>query len=355
MKNILKISILVVLILLLIPTIVSAETLSKEDIVGSWYGQYIGSSDDGVKDLDVNRYMNMTITECDNQGNFKGLASVTTVTGQGFDDQWIDYEMAGSISFETKDFFMQGTKTLGSNSNSNWSFAGFVGKLTYNDNGEMYVSGILNGFEHRTFYFGHVSEWAKQEITEANKNNLIPETMKNKDLSQPITRAEFAAVANQLYEKISGIKVIAPESTFVDIAGNVDEESIKKAHSLNITVGFSDTEFAPDMLITREQLATMLCRSIKKYKFPEWTFETDNQYLLDYSGVPKYDDDSFIEDYAKPSVYYMTKMGIINGISENIFAPKNINDEQVAMNYATATREQAIVLALRIFKNVNKF
>ena len=55
---------------------------------------------------------------------------------------------------------------------------------SYNANGEMYVQGIVEGYETRTFYFGKVSEWAKDEITEANTLKLIPETMKNKDLSK---------------------------------------------------------------------------------------------------------------------------------------------------------------------------
>ena len=118
---------------------------------------------------------------------------------------------------------MQGTTVLSSN-DENWQFAGFGGKLTYNQVGEMYVEGLVDGNPERTFWFGHVSEWAKDEVTEANINNLIPDTMKNKDLSKPITRAEFAAVANQLHEILTGTKTPVSYSTFVDIAGDPDEE-----------------------------------------------------------------------------------------------------------------------------------
>ena len=100
----------------------------------------------------------------------------------------------------------------------------------------------------------------------------------------------------------------------------------------------------------REQLATMLCRTIKKYRFPDWTHATDGEYYLDTTGVKKFADDADISDYAKPSVYYMTKMGIINGISPTLFAPKNMTPEQAAQGYANATSEQALILSLRIYK-----
>ena len=345
-KRLSTLFITIALVISLIPCISSADSLIRESILGSWYGQYVGHSGDNA----VNRYMDMTVENCDEDGNISGEAYITTVEGQGYDNQWVKYRFTGKINFETNDFHMQGTSKISGDSSSNWTLIPFDGKITYNEAGEMYVSGIADKNEEKPFSFGHVSDWAKSEITEANTYNLIPETMKNKDLSKPVTRAEFAAVSAQLYEILSGAEAEPTDTPFTDIAGNADENSIKKAYSLNITVGVSDTEFDPLSPINREQLATMLCRTIKKYKFEGWTFETDSEYYLDSEGVKAYDDDASISDYAKPSVYYMRKMGIINGIGENTFAPKNTTAEEEASGYATATREQALVLALRIYK-----
>ena len=169
MKKILKTLCLVLLITLLVPTIVvSADTIDKNSIIGAWYGQYIG----GYGDIPVDRYMNMTIKNCDNYGNISGVAAVTTVEGQGYDYQWINYNFQGKIDLQTLEFFMQGTTVLSSN-DENWQFAGFGGKLTYNQSGEMYVEGLVDGNPERTFWFGHVSEWAKDEITEANVDELL--------------------------------------------------------------------------------------------------------------------------------------------------------------------------------------
>ena len=96
----------------------------------------------------------------------------------------------------------------------------------------------------------------------------------------------------------------------------------------------------------------MLTRAIKKYKYPEWTYATDNQYYIDSLVDRKFDDDDLIADWAKPSVYFMYKLQIIKGISEKplLFAPYNSTPEEEAVLYATATRQQAIALAVRVYK-----
>lgn len=77
--------------------------------------------------------------------------------------------------------------------------------------------------------------------------------------------------------------------------------------------------------------------------------DDDDSFYLDTSGIAKFEDDNEISDYAKPSVYYMAKFGIIKGVDETHFAPKNSTEWQKAVGYATATRELALIMALRIF------
>ena len=48
----------------------------------------------------------------------------------------------------------------------------------------------------------------------------------------------------------------------------------------------------------------------------------------------------------------MTKYGVISGIGDELFAPRNTNSKQEAERYANATREQALVMSLRSFKNL---
>ncbi len=197
----------------------------------------------------------------------------------------------------------------------------------------------------KTTKFGStVSTWALSEIEQAYADDLIPTYLLGTDLTEKINRAEFAAIAVKLYEKISNSRVYLGSNPFHDISSNKFVNEIIKASNLGITAGTSDTTFSPNNLITREQMATMICRAYKKKAFPQWTVDSDAKYPLKTDGVAKFKDDGEISSYASEAVYFMASKGIINGVDDAgvIFAPKNI-----------ATREQAIIIALRCTKNLD--
>ncbi len=66
----------------------------------------------------------------------------------------------------------------------------------------------------------------------------------------------------------------------------------------------------------------------------------------------KVDDEIQASDWAKDSVYFMAANGIINGIGNNKFAPKNVTSADEANSYANATREQALLIAVRMVENL---
>ena len=96
----------------------------------------------------------------------------------------------------------------------------------------------------------------------------------------------------------------------------------------------------------------MLTRVFKRAALAGWTLDTDSQFHLDYKMPSPFVDDSDISAWAKDSVYFMVANGIINGIGDNRFAPRNTTTEQEAQGYATATREQALAIAVRMVRNL---
>ena len=56
----------------------------------------------------------------------------------------------------------------------------------------------------------------------------------------------------------------------------------------------------------------------------------------------------------KDSVYFMAANAIINGMGNNLFCPRNVTTEQEALGYANATREQALLIAVRMVENLSK-
>lgn len=187
---------------------------------------------------------------------------------------------------------------------------------------------------------------ASQEIFD----RLIPAELQNRDLTKAITRAEFCAVAVQLYEQMGGKVLDAANLTTPFTDTSLD--TVKKAYALGITNGVTPTTFDPYTNISREQLATMLTRVYKSLSLPGWTLPNDGQYTLDYTGVTPFADDGYISAYAKPSVYFMVKNGVINGLTPTTFGPRNVTSAQTAIGYANATREQAIIMAVRMFQKL---
>lgn len=170
------------------------------------------------------------------------------------------------------------------------------------------------------------SDWAEKTLETADANNIIPNVLKNADVSKPITRAEFAAVAVRLYDAMSENDAEAADyNPFTDTS----DRDVLKAYAAGITNGVTDTTFEPESLISREQVAVMLARVYTLVEGKE----------IDPAFDSKFDDDSSISDWAKNEVYFMSECGIIDGMGGNLFAPDN-----------NASREQAVVISQRMLE-----
>lgn len=193
------------------------------------------------------------------------------------------------------------------------------------------------------------SDWAQRELDEADKVNLIPDSIKRADLTKPITREEFAEVSVKAYEALTDYKASpASKNPFLD----TKNAEVLKAYNLGITTGTSATTFEPNALLNREQAATMLTRTYKKAKIEGWSIDKDAEFPLEFTKVNTFADDNNISDWAKDSVYFMNANGIINGVGDNKFAPKNTTSAEEATGFANATREQAIIIAYRMIINL---
>ena len=182
------------------------------------------------------------------------------------------------------------------------------------------------------------SDWALDEVKQADFIGIFPDSLRNVDLTQPITRAEFAAVSVNMYCRKANTTV-EPYSPnpFTD----TNDRDVLRAYAVGITAGTGGTSFSPNINLTREQGATMLTRAYKRMIYPEWTLATDSQFPLSYSRPAFFEDDADISDYAYQSVNFMFANSIINGIGNNKFGPKN-----------SMTREQALAIAVRMIDNL---
>ena len=158
------------------------------------------------------------------------------------------------------------------------------------------------------------SAWAQNYLSTAQQIGLIPDILKHTDMTQNITREEFAALAVTLYEGvIEKTAAKANDNPFTDCTS----ADVLKAYNLGIVNGTSTTTFEPSGYLTREQGATMLGRTYEAICYGK----AGNGSKLSTAGSTPFADGSSISSYAVPYVYFMNANGIIDGIGNGRFDP----------------------------------
>ncbi len=179
--------------------------------------------------------------------------------------------------------------------------------------------------------FANPSEWAVPEVDEARANNLIVAEA-DQNFQMPISRALFCKLIVQMVEQSYGSKItVITQNPFVD----TNDESIIKAFQSGIVKGVSATQFAPNNLITRQEVAIMMMRAFRLLDDIKGTTLTDN---VDVSGLT-FADEASIADWAIDDVRQAVKLGIIKGVGDNKIDP-----------LGNTTVEQSILLSLRLYK-----
>ena len=177
-----------------------------------------------------------------------------------------------------------------------------------------------------------------KEVRQAKEHGLIPDCLQDADLTQPITAAEFSALAVRLFEEIWQTQEIPEKTPFTNIAGHPLKSEIEKAWGLGFLNPIKADSFNPDAGFSRALLARMYCNVIRACEYDGFTRENIDRYSLPYTATGRFADEAEISEAARDSVYYLASNGLMDGAAENRFDPAG-----------AATREQAIIVAERIF------
>ncbi len=197
---------------------------------------------------------------------------------------------------------------------------------SYKDDGRFIVSDGENYGVAK--YAGFISPWAKETVSEAKRLNII-KTDVNYNYTAFISREEFCELVFNYIKNFPGsafsVGIIKPPFT------DTDNEHIEVLNALGIIKGKSETEFAPNDSLTREEAAAILYRMISKI-YPGW--DATAQYF-DFA------DSGQISDWAMNDIQVICNMGIMQGIGDNRFAPKGLY-----------TTEQAVATLVRVYENI---
>ena len=164
------------------------------------------------------------------------------------------------------------------------------------------------------------SMWAMEQVENAISAGLVPQNLRI-NYSQTATRAEYCLLAVVLYEKYTGVEI-----TKRKIFGDTIDVNVEKAAAVGIASGVGDNRFAPNDKLTREQAAVMLSRLAESIGKPL------NGQTVNYADI------NSISAWAAESVGQAQATGIMSGVGNNIFAPKD-----------PYTREQSIITMIRLY------
>ncbi len=174
--------------------------------------------------------------------------------------------------------------------------------------------------------------WYYDAVTWMGSNGYMSGTAPGK--FSPDIATTRAMLVTILY-RISGSPETSKEHGFEDVVpGSYYEKAVAWAAEHGIVTGHSDTVFAPDELITREQLAAIIYRN-------EIRLGNDVSHSADIS---KFRDSEQVSDWAHEAKSWAVGAGVINGTSETTLHPQK-----------TATRAECATILYRVFvKQINE-
>ena len=162
------------------------------------------------------------------------------------------------------------------------------------------------------------SPWAEAQVNAALAAELVPQALRS-NYTQPVTRAEFCALAVVLHELVTG-REITGRKAFSD----TNDVNVEKMAALGVVNG-SGGKFNPGGALTREEAAVLIVNLAASLGKP-----------LPKQASASADRDSF-SPWAADAIGAAQAVGIMSGAVGNNFLPKDV-----------FTREQGIITMARL-------
>ena len=126
-----------------------------------------------------------------------------------------------------------------------------------------------------------------------------------------MTRAMFAQV---LYALEGAPSVKGLSCPFTDVGGSWYTDAVIWAYHAGVVAGVSATQFAPNEVLTREQMVTMLYGYAGR----------DEQLSGSDGALASYQDQASVSDWAREAMAWAVSTGVITGTSTTTLAPQKI-------------------------------
>ena len=153
---------------------------------------------------------------------------------------------------------------------------------------------------------------------------------------EPKTLTTRAQLVQILY-RLAGAPEVSGETPFTDLTADWYKTAVLWAYQTGVTSGVSETTFAPDTPVTREQVAVFLAG------FADRVLDRYTPYMWD--ALFPFQDREQISYYARTAMNWACDLGLIKGIP----GPGGLRLEP----QSSATREQMAVMIARFCRRLN--
>ena len=174
----------------------------------------------------------------------------------------------------------------------------------------------------------NTGDWFYDAVRYANENGLFSGVTSTLfEPNTPITRGMLVTVL----WRSEGEPVVNYLMTFTDVNQSAYyAEAVRWAASEGIVTGYSDTEFAPDRLISREEFAAVMER------FADYI----GMSTTEVGNLEVFDDADQVAEWARGNVSWAVGAGLLNGKGGGSLDPKG-----------NTTRAEAATILQRLFEN----
>ncbi len=188
-----------------------------------------------------------------------------------------------------------------------------------------------------------ISDWAKPELEKAVLYGFGGIGDFSDDYSKNLTRLEVCDILVYPVNDIIGIHVMSMEPPYIDVYSQsvLDLTSVGAVEGKDvITVDGAVWKriFAPDDLVTREELAKIACGIYRGGDYSTFSGYKADYELSDVTNT-SFNDDEEISDWAKPYVEMARELGIFKGDDKGNFNPKG-----------NCTKEEVIAVGVRLYE-----
>ena len=173
--------------------------------------------------------------------------------------------------------------------------------------------------------------WAKDAINFVVEKQLFNGTTAT--TFEPETAMNRAMLVTVLW-RLDGKPAAEQAAAFADVEkGSYYADAVAWANANGIVKGYSETQFAPNDKVTREQLSAILYRYAQMKKYDVSVGESTN--ILSYKDAQQ------ISEYAVSAMQWAVGAGIVNGRTADTLAPQG-----------DSTRAEVATMLQRFVQNV---